>query len=419
MGEGRSDSGHSAEATVSFFQPARNSILILLGAAALAGPLFEFLVQGAPGLGVSLRFAVMLFAAAAIALTHLRDPVLALSVLLAPLTAVSLVVCAAPSLTLLLPTVFLAAFVYALGFVVALMAGSRFALRIADGEDREVCTMAAMRADPRGLASILVFASATFGIFAIHGPAATPLLLAAGNALAILTAWFAVPLAGSFMVGGEDFIAQTNRVLESRQVRLERIAKAAQPPWALSVTGILVVLLALASFGSAGIAVARDVRAALWSNAAGAFVVLAIAAYLAAGAWRSALAVWLGTASAVLFGVWGYARTGAIFDAPLSLATAELCTIFFVPIALVAASASFSNRNDAVGASESGLSNAGAAAVTAFFAMLVLLAPWYREIGVARAGFVLAIVFAAGVALIFQPAITRALKDIVPRRRNL
>jgi len=51
MGEGRSDSGHSAEATVSFFQPARNSILILLGAAALAGPLFEFLTQGAPGLG--------------------------------------------------------------------------------------------------------------------------------------------------------------------------------------------------------------------------------------------------------------------------------------------------------------------------------------------------------------------------------
>jgi hypothetical protein len=364
----------------------------------------------------------MLLAATAIAFSHLRDPVLALSAVLAPLTGVSLVLCGASNLPALLPAGFLAALVYVLGFAVALAAGDRFASRVADGEDSETAARATLQPDTRRFASALVFSTAMPCILAVNAPArlgSIALLLTAGNAVAILSAWFAVPLAGSFVAGGEDFIARANRIRESRQFRFERVAKAAQPPWASSAAGILVVLLAVAFFGSARLVVAPELRRVLLLDIAGAVILLSIAAYLATGAWRRAAAVWVAMAGASLFGVWGFARTGAVFDAPLALATAELCAICFLPIAWVAASAAISGRDDAAGASEAGLADGGATAATAFFAALILLLPWYRDIGAADAGFVLAIGFAAGGALAFQPAVASALEDLVPRRKNL
>ena len=122
---------------------------------------------------------------------------------------------------------------------------------------------------------------------------------------------------------------------------------------------------------------------------------------------------------ALTYGFWGYARAGAAFDAPLMLLTAGLGAICFTPIAAIAVDAVQSGRGDAVSASEAGILGSGPAAATGILGTLIVLAPWYREFGAARVGFVLAILFAAAGAVVFHPAVTSALEAIVPRRQTV
>jgi hypothetical protein len=409
----------SRDATVSLFGPARYTILLLLGAAALAAPLFSAAAGQVPELGFALRFAAMVVAAGAIALLQFRDPVLAVAVALAPLPGVSLVFCG--MFETAVPSVAdrVGALVYALGFSVALIAGDGFAVRVADGEDPKASTLLTLQSGMRFVGPILVVALGLPVLLAGFDPQrlAPSLLLAGGNLLAVLSAWLVVPLAGSFLSGSEDFIARANRLREDAMRRFERLASAGRSPWAMSITGILIVLLVLGVFGSAKLAVGKN--SALRFDAAGAAIVILIAAFLAGRDWRRALAVCFATAGTLVYSVWGYARTGMAFDASLMLLTAGLGAICFVPIAAVAVSAALSGRDDAASASEAGVLGTGPAAATGVVGTLILLAPWYREFGGAWVGFVLAILFAAGGALVFHPAVASALANIAPRRHTL
>jgi hypothetical protein len=226
-----------------------------------------------------------------------------------------------------------------------------------------------------------------------------------------------VPLAGSFLSGSEDFIARINRTREDWTRRFEQIARVARSPWAMSAAGILLVLLVLGVFGSGKLAAGKNL--VLRFDAAGAAVVMLAAAFLAGRDWRRALGVFFATGGAVVYGLWGYARAGAVLDTSLLLLTAGLGAICFTPIAAVAADAAQSGRGDAASASEAGILGSGPAAATGIFGTLIVLAPWYRDFGAARAGFVLAILFAAAGALAFHPAVTTALEEIVPRRQTV
>src|SRR5271170_2159593 len=117
----------SRDAAVSLFGPARNTVLLLLGAAALAAPLFSAAAGQVPELGFSIRFAAMVFAAGLIALSQFRDPLLAVAGMLAPLPGVSLVFCGAFGTPFSSVADCVGALVYALGFSVALVAGDGFA----------------------------------------------------------------------------------------------------------------------------------------------------------------------------------------------------------------------------------------------------------------------------------------------------
>jgi hypothetical protein len=410
--------GPSRDATVSLFGPARNTILLLLGVAAFAAPLFSVIAGQAPGIGFSLRFAAMLLAAAVIGLSRFRDPMLAVAGALAPLPGVSLVFCGALGTPLSSIAVSLGALVYALGFSIALIAGDGFAMRIADGEEPKSSVMLTLQSGIRFVGPVLVVVLGLPALLAVaDSQRLTPsLLLACGNALAALSSWLAVPLAGSFLSGSEDFIARTNRTREDWARRFEKIALTARSPWAMSVTGILVVLLVLGAFGSVKLDVGKD--PALRSDAAVAAVVILAAAFLAGRDWRRAFAVFLATGGALIYSLWGYTRAGAAFDAPLMLLTAGLGAICFTPIAAVAVDAVLSGRSDAASASQAGILGSGPAAATGILGTLIVLAPWYREFGAARVGFVLAILFAAAGALVFHPAVTSALEEIVPRRQT-
>ena len=411
------DGATGRDATVSLFGPARNTILLLLGTAALAAPLFSIASGQVPELEFSLQFAAMLVAAAVIALSRFRDPMLAAAGALAPLPGVSLVFCAAFATPLASITVPLGALVYALGFSIALIAGDGFVMRVADGEEPKGSAMLTLQAGVRFMGPVLVVVLGLPAVLAVTDPQrATPsLLLAGGNALAALSSWLAVPLAGSFLSGSEDFIARTNRVREDWARRFEQIALIARAPWAMSVTGILAVLLVLGVFGSVKLGGGKD--PALRFDAAGAAMVILAAAFLAGRDWRRAFAVFLAAGGALTYGLWGYARAGAAFDTPLILLTAGLGAICFVPIAAVAVDAVLSGRSDAASASEAGILGSGPAAETGVLGTLIVLAPWFREFGAARVGFVLAILFAAAGALVFHPAVTSVLEGIVPRRQ--
>ncbi|HUO93517.1 MAG TPA: hypothetical protein VMU22_11370 [Rhizomicrobium sp.] len=407
---------------MSLFGPARNSVLILLALAALSGPAFIAYSGLTPAFGIWIRFAAMLVAAAVIAVLRLRDPLLAAAAVLGPLPGVSLFFGGTIDAPLDTAGALLAALVYVTGFSVALIAGDRFAAHVADDESPHVAAILVLQHSARLFAPIAGVAALTPAVIIAAGPpgsASPALLLSIGNALAAASSWLAVPLAGSLLAGSEDFIVRTNRIRESWWLRLGPVTRAAQPPWALSMSGIFAVLVTLAAFGSAGLAIAGDVEASFPSLAAGTLVVIAAGAFLAAAEWRRAIAASLSTCCALLFAAWGYVRSGAPLDAPHLVLSAGLCAIAFLPIAATAAAAALSGRQDAVSASEAGTLVAGPVAATAATAGLVLLAPWYRQIGDARAGFVLAIILAAGGALVFQPAITGAFEDLVPRRQTL
>ena len=411
--------GPSRDATVSLFGPARNTVLLLLGTAAIAAPLFSAVAGRVPEFEFSLQFAAMLLAAFVIALSRFRDPLLAAAGALAPLPGVSLVFCGALGTSLASAAPSLGAFVYALGFSVGLIAGDGFAARVADGEDMNASVMLALQGGVRFVGPVFIVVLGLPALLALADPQqmAPSLLLAGGNALAAVSAWLAVPLAGSFLSGSEDFIARINRTREDWARRFEQIARVARSPWAMSTAGILLVLLVLGIFGSVKLTAGKN--PALRVDAAGAAIVMTAAAFLAARDWRRALGVFFAAAGALVYAFWGYARAGAVFDAPLLLLTAGLGAICFAPIAAVAADAAQSGRNDAASASEAGILGSGPAAATGILGTLIVLAPWYREFGAARAGFVLAIVFAAAGALAFHPAVTTALEEIVPRRQTL
>lgn len=409
--------GLTRDATVSLFQPARNTILLLLGLVALAAPVTAALMGHTPTLGFVVRFGAMLVAAAALALSQFREPSLAIAGALAPLPGVSLIFCGGLDGA---SAACLGALVFALGFSVALIAGDAFTMRVVDGEEPKAATIRSLRESVRLLAPALVLGVALPALLAVTGPQpllAASLLLASGNALAVLSAWLAVPLVGSFLPGSEDFIARANRTAESWTRRLDQVARVAQSPWALSASGIWLVLAVLGVFGSLKLVVGKD--QAIQPDAIGAAVILLVAAWFAARDWRRTLAVFLAAASAALYALWGYVRTGTALDGSLLLMTAGLSAIVFAPIAAIAAGATLSGRADAASASEAGISSAGPAAATGIVGTLVVLAPWYREFGSARVGFVLAILFAAGGAFAFQPAMTTALEGLVPRRQTL
>jgi hypothetical protein len=409
--------GLTRDATVSLFQPARNTILLLLGILVLAAPVSAALMGHTPTLGFVVRFAAMLLAAAALALSQFREPSLAIAGALAPLPGVSLVFCGGLDGA---STACLGALVFALGFSVALIAGDAFTVRLVDGEDSRTATIRTLRESVRLLAPALVLGVALPVLLAATGPQqllAASLLLAGGNALAVLSVWLAVPLAGSLLSGSEDFIARANRTAESWMRRLDRVALVARSPWALSASGIWLVLALLGVFGSLKLVIGKDL--AIRPDAIGAALILLAGAWFAARDWRRTLAVFLAAAGAAQYALWGYVRTGTALDSSLLLMTAGLSAIVFAPIAAIAASATLSGRADAASASEAGILNAGPAAATGIVGTLFVLAPWYREFGTARVGFVLAILFAAGGAFAFQPAMTTVLEGLVPRRQTL
>lgn len=416
MGDGLSRSEPDLDARSRLLMRLRFVVLVLLGAvtfAALsAGPLMGRL----PGLGFSLKFLAMLVLGLGIAFFALRQSVLAAAAALAPLPGAAFVFCGAMRQDAATAWSVPVALVYALGFGLALIIGERFAAGVADGKTPDDAAIAALRGEAWLVAALVVGAAAIPALLAALGPpsgAALATLLAWTNAAALLGAYFVVPLAGSIPALGEDFIVRTNRLHEAWARALEPLAIFGAPPWDWSGAGILMVFLVLAVFGSARLALSDEAHAALSGAGAGAGVAgaLLLAALATARSWRRGLGLGLAVASVLPLCAWGYARAGALVDTRLFVLTAELAVLALVPAAVAL-------RPAAPDALPTGSGPSGAP-LAAALAALVLLAPWFRDLGAARLGFALGLVAAAAAAAIFAPALAGAIEGLFPRRVSL
>jgi len=422
MGEGRGAAGLSSEATVSLFRPARNTILVFLFFA--TGAAIWFGVTARPPLWMEsvLKLAAMLVTATLLALSQYRAPLFALGLVLGALPGAAFAFAAAALATTLLPSGLLIALAAGLGFAVALSSAERFALRVIDSEEPEREAVALLLEERLFVVSILIVATAAPAIVAIAGSRISlfdALLFAGSNAAAVLCAWVAVPLLCSFTRVGEEFIASTNRIRESWTRRLDGVAATARSPWAWSAAGILLVLLALAFFGSTNMPIADDVRGRLDILAGATVAVVLAGALIAARDLRRALATCLTTLSILVFADWGLARLGApLYEATLHL-EAALLAIGFVAVAATAAAAARSARAEAAGASEAGVFAAGPSAAIGMLSALVFVALWYPEGGSTWLGALLALAFAGTGALVFQPALACVLETLLPRRKTI
>jgi len=363
---------------------------------------------------LSLRAAMALVAmlglSSVIAFAHLRHAGLALATAVVPLSGLI----AAASLGLFLGPLVLA---YLTGLTIALFLADDIALRVVDGSGGADAAVETLResAFASGAAAISAAALAALMLLAGHR-AATPLMAALDEAASGLSALIVLPLVASLLPYSEDFVSRANRLRELRERRTEKLAAVTEPRWGWSLTGIGVVFLALAFFGSRSLhatSAVAHVALEIWLVAA---VVTAGAALAATRDWRRSLSVLVALGLAALIGCWGYASAGVALDVASWLALMQALAFGAATILLVANSARPDGDENTTAASvRSLLGKTSAAATSSACAMAVLLG---LSVGIGVVAIALAAtVFFAGIgAVLLQPALTIAIETVAPRR---
>jgi hypothetical protein len=301
-----------------------------------------------------------LLPAFAIAWAFLRNVPLALAVALAPLPGIGL------EALLRLGWVY----TYPFGFCVGLLMSGALLRRFlsASGNWRGV-----------SLAAGGAVAAAT--MHDLEGVRILVLCLCAASAVGLVAlAWRVLPF-------GEAFIARANRAAENRARLLDIAAQVAVPRWAMAVSGIAVVMAALAWF---------EIMPGDPPDYPG-FVVAAAAVFLLSRDWRTAVAA-------------------ALCAALLWLARADIALPFFVLPALLLSACVRERPERGAEAWRLTLEEEGGGLWFAALGLAVLLildgAATFLELGLAAQ-------IAFLVALVFFPALAAALWTLFPRYRSV
>ncbi len=299
---------------------------------------------------------------------------------------------------------------YAFGFAVAAMQAETSVARVLDGSEREYPWRSAAAAV--GLMAVLA------ALWFWRTPSADAAIQAIVDvAGASATALILVPVGASLLHFDESFVARANRVRERRRRISESVAKATVPRWALSLTGIAFVFLALGWFGARPLFGVLGI-ASLLRIAASVFIV-AVAAERIAGGWREAVAAVLVAAAAALITLWGMAlaRRGA-YAYPGALEV--LAFTAFLSFCGGRRAAAFRQLGDdpavarerAMEESSSGLMFAAAGAVASMLPGIFIL---HRSYAI----YPVAMLFAALGGALFAPAIAAAVEVLLPRRHSV
>jgi hypothetical protein len=226
-----------------------------------------------------------------------------------------------------------------------------------------------------------------------------------------------VPVGASLLQFDESFVARANRARERRRRICETVAMATIPRWALSLTGIALIFLALGWFG------ARPLFGDLWTASllrivASVFIVAVVAERIAGG-WREAIAAALVAGTAALIALWGMAlaRRGA-FSYPGALEVAAFAA--FLAFCGDRQAAAFRRLgDDAAVARERAMEDGGSGLMFAAGGAVASMLPGLFLLHRAYAIYPVAMLFAALGGVLFAPAIATAVEVMLPRRHTV
>lgn len=231
------------------------------------------------------------------------------------------------------------------------------------------------------------------------------------SGLAVLSVFTLLPPAYGLVHLDEAFVAQANRVHEWRQRLWERIANITISRWALSFTGITIIMLALGWFGSGSVqrpgVLLKAVAIVLSIGGAGVF----------ARGWREGLAAGLVFSMTCLISLWAVAV--GVREPYATVAVLQVVTLgAFLALFGMRRTLGFVRAGEPpILAQRRALEAAGGQAMAgagAFAALLPLMIIWTGSTSL-MIGACMAI--GAGIALV--PATNVALEVLVPRRRSV
>jgi hypothetical protein len=217
----------------------------------------------------------------------------------------------------------------------------------------------------------------------------------------------------------ENFIAAANSARETRERWIDRLSFVSQARWGVSLSGIAIVLGAIAFFGERSLRLQGGpswivLRCALVGLAV--FVVFA----LALRNWRLAIAEIMTLFFAILFGLWAFSASPMPVLPEDCLVFAIAVAISAVPMLLLASTVDTFLRggDDTATALSRAIQQSGPGAVLASITAAV---PWFIVTvsgGIARYEFATASAAIAGTVLIF-PAFAGAIYLLFPRYRSV
>jgi hypothetical protein len=310
---------------------------------------------------------------------------------------------------------------YACLFVIicVLLAFGRIARGVCDGLSPHDAVITALIGvvTPIGT-TVAAFAFSVLAVVAFSpmlktGLAAIVLILVA-FALTLFAGWLAQWLSYS-----EKFIADANAARERRERLGEMLSRTVETRWALSISGMTIILATVAAFG------VQALRVQAWGFGIGIRVaVVALVTFvllvLAARNWRLALAQFLTLVFEVVLGLWAFARDLLPMIGDDAMLMELSVTISATSLALLASAASRQLREGYL--VETALSRAlqqdGPGVALACIAATV---PWLIvTLSGGAASFQLVAAFASipGTLLVF-PAVARAIYTLFPRYRSV
>ena len=387
----------------------RVAILALLGVGATVAIVAALHDKAVP-VGAVFLASLSLALAAAMAFVPLRHVVLAAIVALAPVPGMLAAVAFGATLT---TSGFLA--VYAFGHLAASIVAGEAKRHVLDGRERGEAAGLTLRR----VAIPMLVAAMAGGAFLVawlfRREAALGLGAAAEIASAAVSVLAIVPLVASVLPFGEGFHTAANRAAERREEVLRLSTRVVEPRWALSLSGVALVMAVLGWFGMAHSALLA--QPALWrASALGAFLI----AFALGRDWREALAAMLALATLVLLGLWLWGRaTGR----PTLTTLIEIAAVIAAS-GLVMSVALASRQRFRAGGDESAIARLRALeglSLSPLFGAAgaaVALLPWVVVHG-SLATLAVLFLLAGVAALLLQPAIATALEAVVPRRRSL
>jgi hypothetical protein len=346
---------------------------------------------------------------------HLRHAALALATALAPLPGLIAAVSLAHGAAL--ETLALA---YLAGLTIALFLADEIALRVVEGSGVADATAGTLQDTGIAACAAIIAASAFTALLFFAGLfARVPAIGALAEFAAGASALIVLPLVASLLPFGEDFVARANRLRELRERRIEKIVAVTEPRWGWSLTGIGIVFLAPAFFGSRSLHLTASAAHSALEILLAAAVVAVGAALVATRDWRRSLAVAIVLGLVALIGCWGYARGGVTLDIATWLLLMQALGVGVASILLVANAARPDVGEDTTAASVRSLLGKTSAAVTSSICAVVVLLVFSFGIGGEAIALAVAIFFAGVGAVLLQPALTIAIETLVPRRSTI